>query len=693
VAVAKRWAVAGGLVVLYVLALAVSKAFSVSCGDASGCVTLAELREGAALPEALHLYDREGTPLADVAGPSRRSLTHEEIPDFVREAFVAVEDRRFFDHEGVDAFGVVRAAMKNVTSGGIEEGASTIPMQLVRTLWAEPLRDVGRWRRKVIEARTAPRLIRQLGHERVLDLYLNAIYLGNGVYGIGLASEYYFGTTPDSLTVGQVATLVGMTRAPESYDPRAYPERARSVRDVVLRALGQAGIITAEVVETALAEDLQLPAVEPALGARRERTYVTAAVMREMRRVTPDLVSEAGLRIHTTIDPLVQSEGEAALAAQVAAIEEGRYGRFDVERAGNLQSAAVALDPRTGEVLGWVGGRDFDASEFDRVEQGSRQVGSLVKPLLVATALERGYGITKVVSADTVPIETDDGPWLPADHVTEMELPLREALVRSSNRAAAHLGQSLGLGDVAQLAARGGLETIPDLPSSSIGAFGASLLEMTAAYASFGNGGARVRPHLISRIEGRDGEVLWEASAPGDTVAVMSTQTAYVVLDAMRAVVDRGTGYGVRARGYWGPAAGKTGTTNDGRDAWFVGITPGLVAGVWVGFDEPAEIVRGRGGGDLAAPTWGSWMAALQRTPRFVRSAWIPPGGLERVLYDERSGEVADLRCDGQSRVGLQEAWVHAGRYTMRDCRRPGLLQRMWRGVLSFDARPARRRR
>jgi penicillin-binding protein 1A len=689
----KRWGLAGGLSLLLLLGFAVSRLFSVSCGDTAECVTLSELRRGEPPPEAMHLYDRDGTPMADVAGPLRRSLSREQIPDLLREAFVAVEDRRFWDHRGVDALGIARAAVRNVSSGGIEEGASTIPMQLVRTLWAEPLRDVGRWRRKIIEARTAPRLIEELGHERVLDLYLNSIYLGNGVYGVGLAADYYFGTTADSLTLPQVALLVGMTRAPERYDPRRHPERARAVRDVVLGALQESGVVTPEAAETARAAGLDLFDGAPPLESRRQRTYVTAAVTRELRRVAPELAGRDGLHVYTTIDPRVQEAGEAALAAQLAAIEEGRYGRFDSEDAGGLQGASVALDPRTGAVLAWIGGRDFTASEFDRVEQGQRQVGSLVKPFLVATALERGYGITAMVSSDTVPIDTDRGPWLPADHVTETELPLREALVRSSNRAAAHLGETLGLDAVARLAERGGIDRIPELPSSAIGAFDAALVDVTAAYASFGNGGSPVEPHLISRVIGHDGTVLWER--PEEVLGaepVMSEETAFVVLDAMRAVVDRGTGYSVRARGYWGPAAGKTGTTNEGRDAWFVGLTPGLVAGIWIGFDAPREIVRGRGGGDLAAPPWGTWMNELQRTPRFVRSAWIPPAGVERVRYDERTGEVVDFSCDAR-RAGLQEAWVHTGRYASRDCRRPGLLQRMWRGIMSFEPRSARRRR
>jgi penicillin-binding protein 1A len=691
----RRKDVTGAVLVCVAILLLLSRVFSVSCSGAEPCVTLAELRDGAFLPEAAHLFDQNGELIAEVAGPLRRTLAAEEIPLLLADAFVAVEDRRFWEHGGVDALGVVRAALRNVRAGEIEEGASTIPMQLVRTLWAESLRDMGPWRRKIIEARTAPRLIGDLGHERVLLLYLNAIYLGNGIYGVERAAEHYFGTGVDSLTLGQLATLVGMTRAPELYDPRRHPERAREVRDVVLRTLADEGLITASEAESA-SRDLELAPLDSTLAERRRRTHLSAAVLRELRDVAPELAGRPGLRIHTTIDSRVQEEGTRAVEVQLAAIESGRYGPLEEgDSLAPLEAAAVALEPRTGAVLAWIGGRDFARSEFDRVEQGRRQVGSLVKPLLVATALEAGYGITDMVSADTVPIQTDRGPWLPADHVQETALPLREALVRSSNRAAAHLGESLGLEHVARLAERGGLgDPIPVLPSSAIGAFDASLLDVTAAYSAFGNGGVRVEPHLIRRIHGPDDSILWVRPDTQPPQRAMDERTAFVVLDAMRAVVDRGTGYQIRAAGYWGPAAGKTGTTNEGRDAWFVGLTPGMVAGIWIGYDRPGRIVQGRGGGDLAAPSWGAWMRALERTPRFVRAAWIPPSGVERVRYEEATGRVVSLGCDVQLGVGYHEAWVHEGRYERGGCGADrGWLRRLWRGIVPLDPQPVVERR
>ena len=673
------------------LLVGLDRTFSVSCPAGTACVTFDDLERGAPLPQALRLYDRHGDLLAEVAGPLRQSLAWEQIPPLLSDAFVAVEDRRFWEHDGVDERGIARAAVRNVLRGDITEGASTIPMQLVRTIWAEALRDVGPWRRKIIEARTAPRLVERLGRERVLTLYLNAIYLGNGLYGVERASRYYFGKGVDELDAGQIATLVGITRSPESFEPHRHPDRARTVRGVVLTILADEGLIAREEADAVERRDLLLAPPPEVADRSTDRTHMTAAVTRELRRIAPELAGQPGLSIHTTLDPVVQALGEEAIREQLARIESGHYGTYEAgDSLTRLEASALALDPADGGILAWVGGRDFTASEFDRVDQSRRQVGSLVKPFLVAGALERGYGIVDMVSADTVPIPTDEGGWLPADHVAELALPLREALVRSSNRAAAQLGVGLGLDEVVRIGTRVGIRSpIPALPSSSIGAFDASLLEMTAAYAPFSNGGLGVAPHLIERIDGADGESLWVRERQEAPTRVLSPEHAFIVLDAMRAVVDRGTGSGVRGRGYRGPAAGKTGTTNDGRDAWFVGLTPEMVAGIWIGFDQPREIVAGGGGGTLAAPAWGAWMENIRRSPRPRSGAWIPPIGVERVQYSVATGEVLSLTCRGRMGSGeYHEAWVQTGTYRQTNCSEGvgGWLGRLWKAIVPGGA-------
>lgn len=645
----------------------VSLALSPHCPPDTHCVTMTELRRGEGLPEAIHIFDREGQRLADVAGPLRHVVPADRIPRLMADAFVAVEDRRFWDHDGVDFRGVLRAAFRDAVSRDIEEGASTIPMQLVRTLWAPAFADMSPWRRKLIEARMAPRLVDELGRNQVLALYMNAIYLGDGVYGVGAAARHYFDTSVDSLDLAQVATLVGMTQSPERYQPRRHPDQALQRRNVVLGVLAAQGVVTPREAQAARELPVETVDVPP---VQRGRSYFTAAVTREIRRVAPELAGRPGLNVYTTVDRRIQASGEKALHDQLAAIEQGRYGRFRVRDTTQvLQGAAVSLDAATGAIRAWVGGRDFSRSEFDRVSQARRQIGSLVKPFLVATALGQGLGIVDLVASDSLAIPTAQGAtWSPADHVNAPALPMREALVRSSNRAAVHLGEAVGLDQVRQVGLSLGLAgPIPQVPSSLIGAFEASLVEMAGAYAPFDNGGYRIEPWLIERIEGPGGEVLW-SHQPTPPRPVLDPATSFVILDALRAVVDRGTAAAVRGTGYQGPAAGKTGTTNDGKDAWFVGMVPGLVSGVWVGFDQPRTIVPGGSGGTLAAPAWGRWMSDVERDGSAPPTVWVPPLDVTRVRYDMTTGEVVDESCRSGPASSYTTGFVRTGQYRVGRC-------------------------
>lgn len=669
----------GRAAAVVLLALAVwlaGRPFSISCRRGESCLTIADLARGAPLPEAMHLFDRFGAPLANVAGPLRVTLPEDRIPPRLAASFVAVEDRRFWSHDGVDYRGVARALVEDLASGHVVEGASTIPMQVVRTVWASRLATMNRWRRKIIEARTAPRLVSRLGRRRVLTLYLNSIYLGNGIYGVEAASRYYFGVPADSLDLAQTATLVGMTRAPEFYDPRHHPGHARARRNTVLGVLASAGVATPQEARRAREQPLET-APEPEIS--RERSYLTAAVTREVREVAPDLAGRPGLRVFTSIDPRIQAAGDQALERQLARVERrSRHRGHDV-----LQGGAVALDPFTGAVRAWIGGRDFHDSQYDHVSQAHRQVGSLLKPFIVVAALEHGRGILDPVSTLPDSLRSGGEEWAPADHVTTPVLPLREALIHSSNRAAVNLGLYVGLDAVRDVARSAGIESpIPKYPSSLIGAFDASLLEMTSAYAAFDNGGIRVTPHLIQRIQDDRGDVLWRRADAGMPEHVMDPATSFVVLDALRGVVDRGTAWPVRASGYDGPAAGKTGTTNGGRDAWFIGMVPDLVAGVWVGYDHPRRIMPGASGGDVAGPAWAFWMKGVDAELGASRGMWSPPDGVEDVVYNRTTGEVYRAGCSS-SVADAESAWVRTGQYNVSPC--PGTFRawilKLWHAV------------
>lgn len=651
--------------------------------DSAACPTVADVASGRVFGEAIHIYDRVGAPLASVGGPRRRFVRYEEIPPLLRDGFVTVEDRRFWKHGGVDYHAVGRALVSNLAEGSVVEGASTIPMQLVRTIWSGPLSSVGPWRRKLIEARMAPRLVARLGHEGVLELYLNGIYLGDGTYGVGSAARHYFDRPLDSLDISQVALLVGLARTPGRYNPRLHPARAERRRNVVLSMMRHDGLISPLEEEFARARPV---ATTDSTSVSFQRTYVTAAVRRELRHVAPELVGLPGLRVFTTIDAGIQRAAETALTEQLAAIEAGRYGTYlgpppasagdSTAAAERLQGAAIAVDSRTGGIQALVGGRDFGSSELDRSMQSRRQVGSLVKPFLLAAAYQDGFEPSDPVSTDTVLVQTDEGVWSPADHVAQDTIPLRQLVVQSSNRAAVRVGRQIGLQRLDGMArALGMRRSIARYPSSFLGAFEASLVEMTSAFAAFGNGGWQVRPHLITRVESAEGEVLYERFSDLTPVRALDPAIAWLVLDAMRGVVDHGTAWRVR-RAYQGAAAGKTGTSDGGRDAWFVGVRPGLAAGIWVGFDLPRPIVQGGSGGTLAAPAWGRWMAAIPDSLE-----WHAPEGVSVVRLNPATGQVLSAGCPRRTfarDIAVRERYAWQVEY--RGCPDAELPERLLRG-------------
>ncbi len=678
-----------GVTFLTLLTL-VTRWLSVSCVPDTPCVTLRSLEKGGRLPEAIHIYDRYGHPLANVDGPLRRSLPPSRISSRLSGAWVAVEDRRFWSHGGVDLRGIVRAAARDLESGRVVEGASTIPMQLVRTLWGASLKGVDAWHRKIIEIHEAPILIRRLGHRRVLDLYLNSIYLGNGLYGVDAAARYYFGVSADSLDLAQLATLVGMTRTPGRYDPRRYPNRARRRRNVVLDVLAQAGLVSAQAADAAKAEKVT---TIPAPSRDDHRSYATAEVRRALRTAVPDLAGRPGLRVFTTIDPKIQRAGRRALRRQLEDIEAGYYGAIPhPDSTEPLEGAAVAIDPWTGAVRAWIGGRNFQRSQFDRVSEAKRQVGSLAKPFLVAAALEHGRGILDLVSSDTISVPVQNGVWSPRDHVKDTIMPMREALIHSSNRAAVHLGLSVGVGPMRSISREMGIDTpIRDVPSSFLGSFDASLLDMTTAFAAFDDGGLRVETHVLDSIAAPDGTILWRYQPPIQRMRVISAATSFVVLDALRGVVDRGTARPVRATGYDGPAAGKTGTTDAVRDAWFIGLTPDMAAGVWIGFDRPRTIVPHGSGGVLAGPVWGRWMERVREQIGEDSLSWAPPPGVLSVRYDPTTGDVYDQDCRFGPASHYEDAYVRADdELDMGSC--PGGLYRwldaLWGTLHARKVRP-----
>ena len=590
---------------------------------AGGCPTADQIAAFAP-QEASVVLDADGATLGMFYRERRQVVDLQSLPEHVPLAFVAVEDRRFFQHEGVDLVRFVAAVRDNLVGGWGGPGGSTITMQLARNLFPQqlPAREKS-LRRKLAEIRLARQMEEHFSKQQILELYLNHIYLGSGAYGIEAASRTYFGKSAAQLTVAEAATLAALPKAPSFYDPRRNPEAARNRRNLVLRDMAETGVITEEQAEADRRSALVLA---PPSGVERA-PYVVEHVRRELEERFGELLYTGGLRIYTTLDSALQREAEEALEEHLREIEAGDYGWFRhqtyeefTEAAGEdervvqtpyLQGVVVVMEPTTGEVRALVGGRDFEQSQFNRATQALRQPGSAFKPFVYAAALEQGRSPLSVVHDVPLTIDQPDGSvWAPKNYDGSVggTMTMRAALRQSKNLATIRLGREIGVGAVRNVARRAGLDTpIPDYPSVFLGAAGVYPLDLVSAYATLANAGMRVAPRFIRRIEDRDGQVLWEPTAP--PAPGVPAGLAWIVTDMLREVVDRGTGYNVRnpAVGnlpYEIPAAGKTGTTNNNTDLWFIGYTPDLVAGVWLGFDDPKSIAPGATGGGYATPVW-----------------------------------------------------------------------------------------
>jgi penicillin-binding protein 1A len=615
------------------------------------------------------ILDRHGEELARLHPLERRMVSLDSLPEHLPAAFIAVEDRRFHRHRGVDWPRVAGAGWRNLRAGGVREGASTITMQLARTLFPEQIPGVRRTaERKLLEVITARRIERELQKDQILELYLNNVYLGAGAYGVEAGAMHYFGRPAATLTLEEAALLAGVARGPAIYDPRRNPERARARRDLVLSLMEDQGRLSRE--EAAEARGRPLAAVSVP-GDRIPPTaapYFVDTIRRFLEEELGEALYRSRIRVHTTLDPVCQAAAEEESVRQLQAVEAGRYGTFiasrpprarveeqgsagtpEQEGSTDLQGAVVMLEVETGDVLAMVGGRDFHASRFNRATRARRQMGSAFKPVVYAAALGAGTVTSqRVADRPVVVSQAGSPPWSPRNYDGEFHgiVDLRRALVESLNVATVRLALSVGMDQVARTArAAGLLEAVPDLPAAALGTGTVSPMELAAVYAGLAGGGNRPEPRTVTRIETADGKVLYERSPeirPG-----LDPRIAYIVTDLLADVVNRGTGRAVRSAGFVGPAAGKTGTTQSGHDVWFAGYTPEVAGVVWMGFDQPRPFLAGATGGRLAAPVWGRIMRRLSETPGAsgVRSWPPPPAGVVGLKVDPGSGRVLRAGC------------------------------------------------
>lgn len=550
------------------------------------------------------IFAANGALIATLYRENRTWIPLKDVPVSLRQAIVASEDARFYQHPGIDVVGMARVLWWVARSRGVSQGASTITMQLARGVF---LNDEVTARRKIQEMIIAVRLERRFTKDQLLEFYLNQIYFGSGAYGAQAAAETYFGKKASALGLAESALIVGVVPAPSDYSPFVNPALARERQALVLRRMVEVGSIRPDEAKAALAEPLHLarPRHDPFV---LKYPYFTTYVLRQLsRKYGEDVLYRAGLRIYTTLEPSMQDAAESAVQWGVSAGKAQNVG----------QAALVAIEPQTGYVKAMVGGAGWSSqSQFNRAWQAQRPAGSSFKIFVYATALENGFTPDTVVADAPVTFRIGPGDsWSPknSDGRFMGSVPLRTALQFSRNTVSARLVDWLTPARVVDTAYKMGIRSHVDpVLSIALGAVSVSPLEMACGVAVVANGGRRVEPCVVKLIQDADGKIVEDNRKP-TSEAVISAGTAFALTEMMQRAVDAGTGYGARLQDR--PAAGKTGTTDAHRDAWFCGFVPQLAAAVWIGNDDDSRMY-GTFGGDIPAPIWRRFMeAALARQP------------------------------------------------------------------------------
>ncbi len=537
-------------------------------------------------------YGADGAPWFPLE-EHRRDVPLNRISAYLRDAVVAVEDHRFHSHLGIDPIAVGRAVIRDVRAGGLEEGGSTLTQQLARTLFLTASR--GDWMRKGKEAVLALMIEQRLSKPQILELYLNRIYLGGNVYGVEAMSQNVFGKSAFDLTLPESAFIAGLIRMPSALWPWSHYDRAVERSRVVLARMREEGLITAQAEQQARVAPPRILA-DP--GLNRGAAGYAQDYLRQQFKAAFEDDNPPDWKVRTTFVPALQREAERAVTQGLAKFRQA-----------GLQAALVAIDPQTGDVLAMVGGRDFRRTPFNRAIGARRQPGSAFKPFVYAAALESGMSpISPVSNLNGLRVPGyDEWEIKNASTDTRDTLTLREALYESNNQAAVRLQTQIGSRPVLRLAQLLGLPRMPDVPSLALGVGESTPLQMTAAYAVFPNGGFAVTPRPLIQVLDNDGYAVLNREV--ERKPVISEAIAYQMVSMLTDVVDVGTGASARSLGVRFPAAGKTGTTDDFKDAWFVGFSSSIVTGVWVGFDKPATIGPDGYGARYALPIWADFMS------------------------------------------------------------------------------------
>ena len=578
------------------------------------------------------IYDDNDEPMTELHVERRILVPLAQIPQSLRDAILATEDRRFYSHWGIDPIGVARAVIQNYRRGRLVEGGSTITQQLTKVLFLTPDKSL---ERKLKEAVLALELERRYSKDRILEMYLNQVYFGHGSYGVEAAARTYFGKSVSELAVRESALIAGLPRAPSNYSPFDRGEAAKRRREVVLRRMVDYGALKDEEAKRLAKTDLGL------IPPERRRTtgqYFVDYVQQTLEaKYGPDLVLKGGLNVYTTLNPTMQLAAEQSLRDGLKALQ----GRSTQARPGESpEGAVVTVEPQTGYVKTMVGGSDFLRSEFNRAVQAKRQPGSAFKPFIYIAAIEAGF--TPATQIEDSPVSYAVGgkngqTWKPENYDRKFRgsTTLQQAIEESVNVVTVKLQERIGLAKTIQVARRLGIASPLDINLSlALGTSDLSLLELTSAYGALANQGVWMPPVTIRYVTDAQGKLLEEHVPEGRES--LAPETAYVITHMLRGVVERGTGQAAKALGR--PVAAKTGTTNDYSNAWFIGFTPRLATGVWVGYDRPRSLGRDETGSRVAVPIWVGYMGkVLGDSPK--EDFPIPDRVVSMLIDEDPSGE------------------------------------------------------
>ncbi|MCD6336393.1 MAG: PBP1A family penicillin-binding protein [Candidatus Latescibacteria bacterium] len=629
------------------------------------------------------VYSSDGQVLKEFAVEKRIPLPYEAIPQAMIDAVISIEDRRFYSHWGIDLRRTLKAAYVDLRHFGIVEGASTLTQQLARNLFLT-MRVM--WSRKIKEALTAIRIERTYSKQEILEMYMNQVYFRHGAYGIQSAAQTYFGKNVDELRLDEYALLAAQLKG-RGYSPFVYPEGALRRRNLVLRVMANCGKISEEEAREAQSRPL---GVRPKREEGGKAPYFTEYIRRRLKedpRYGTEAIYERGLTIYTTLNYGLQkiaeevlhkklaelqapideriAQIEAAAAAQARidslhrdlgqpvshALSDSLYALADSLRKTHIvQGAFVALDPHTGRILAMVGGRDFKESEFNRAIQALRQPGSVFKPFVYTAAIDNGYRTTDIIFDTAISVPMPDGTlWRPENYDLKFLGPitLREGMKKSRNLVTIRLLMKISPEQAVQYARKMGITTrIAPVYSLAVGSCEVTLFDLTSAFCVFPNGGVHVEPFSILRIVDRDGRMLEERSQGAEN-EVLSAETAAIMTSMLQSVMEKGgTGYGARTRyGFKRPAGGKTGTTGNFADTWYIGFTPQIAAGVWIGFDEKISLGKRKSGAAVALPVWAHFMKAAHDSLHLPVADFVIPATVVQLDICAETHKIATEYC------------------------------------------------